>query len=303
VIIPTFNYGHYIVNAIESVLNQGESAESLQIIVVDDGSTDDTLERLADYIKENKIIYAPISNSGKAYATMLGIQFATGDIIFTLDADDYFLPGKIAKTLEVYKKLPAVVHVASPALMIHESGMKPPMPESIPADLLGRPIPGQQLMLRFLRQKMLFGGGSTFSARADVLKKIYLPDAIDMYTDEWLVMSALHAGDSFFLGEALSVWRIHKNNFSLAAHSNQEDGRQLRLQNSSVAVLDAIKVAGMPAQWRHLYYLKHQVRNMVWKEMKGTKSFSDRWNFLIKICRGYHFTELWNYRAFYRLIK
>ena len=91
VLITTYNYGRFIEECIDSVLAQEYPSDKLEIIVVDDGSTDDTSERVQKY--ESKIHYIQKSNGGQASALNIGVANSHGEIICILDADDYFFPG------------------------------------------------------------------------------------------------------------------------------------------------------------------------------------------------------------------
>lgn len=91
-IIPTYNRGNLIASTIESVLKQ--SYKSHEIIVVDDGSTDNTLDVLKQYGNEIKIIQK--ENGGSASARNLGIEHSSGDYIAYLDSDDTWHPDKLA---------------------------------------------------------------------------------------------------------------------------------------------------------------------------------------------------------------
>ena len=104
VLIPTYNYAERIIEAIKSVLNQRYPSSLIEIIVVDDGSTDNTQEVLNELVDNKSIKYFYQSNQGKASATIKAIKESTGDIIFCLDADDSFLPGKIQKTVEIFEQ-------------------------------------------------------------------------------------------------------------------------------------------------------------------------------------------------------
>lgn len=108
VIIPTYNCELYIIEAIESVLQQDECL--YEIIVIDDGSTDKTKEILEPY--EDRIRYFLQTNQGVAAARNHGISQANGDLIAFLDADDYFLPGKLAAQANKFKEQPdiGIVH-------------------------------------------------------------------------------------------------------------------------------------------------------------------------------------------------
>ncbi|MFW6388347.1 MAG: glycosyltransferase family 2 protein, partial [Desulfohalobiaceae bacterium] len=97
VIIPTYNRGHWLPRAMYSVLEQSYS--SLELIVVDDGSTDQTpsiLQKIAD----SRFIYLRQQNQGVAAARNLGIKKAKGEYIALLDSDDLWLLQKLQMQLE-----------------------------------------------------------------------------------------------------------------------------------------------------------------------------------------------------------
>jgi glycosyltransferase involved in cell wall biosynthesis len=91
VIIPTYNRADYVTLAVESVLQQ--SMHDFEIIVVDDGSTDDTPERLKCF--GSKIKYIHTHNQGKAPALNIGMQIAQGQYIAYLDSDDLYTNFKL----------------------------------------------------------------------------------------------------------------------------------------------------------------------------------------------------------------
>ena len=95
VIIPTYNSDGYITQAITSVLSQTYS--DYEIIVIDDGSTDDTRTALISYM--DKITYLYQDNRGVSAARNLGIRHARAELIAFLDADDVWLPQKLEEQL------------------------------------------------------------------------------------------------------------------------------------------------------------------------------------------------------------
>lgn len=101
VVIPTFNRGHLVPNAIESVLGQTFAAH--EIIVVDDGSTDDTSERVGRY--EGRIRYVHQGNRGVSAAQNKGIELARGDWIAILGSDDLWSPTKLERQVEALAEL------------------------------------------------------------------------------------------------------------------------------------------------------------------------------------------------------
>ena len=98
VIIPNYNYAQYVDQAIDSVLNQTHS--NIEIIVVNNGSTDNSLEILKGY--GNRIYLVDQENLGQSGARKSGLAKATGDFIAFLDADDIWEPTKIEKQMLLF---------------------------------------------------------------------------------------------------------------------------------------------------------------------------------------------------------
>ena len=92
VIIPTYNRGNMIERAVRSVLNQ--TYNNIEVIVVDDGSTDNTEEVIKD-IKDTSVIYIKEANAGACVARNKGIDVSSGDYIAFLDSDDEWFPEKL----------------------------------------------------------------------------------------------------------------------------------------------------------------------------------------------------------------
>jgi teichuronic acid biosynthesis glycosyltransferase TuaG len=104
VIIPTYNRKEKALRAIKSVLEQ--DIKKLEVLVIDDGSTDGTSE----YLNEQGLPIKVISkeNGGVSSARNLGIKSATGNYIAFLDSDDIWLPNKLNKQIKFFKDNPDV---------------------------------------------------------------------------------------------------------------------------------------------------------------------------------------------------
>jgi glycosyltransferase involved in cell wall biosynthesis len=102
VIIPTFNSAALVVEAIESVLAQ--SYPAFEVIVVDDGSVDNTRSRLAEF--KHPVRYVRKENGGVSSARNRGLEEASGDLIAFLDADDVWHPDKLRRQVEVMNRRP-----------------------------------------------------------------------------------------------------------------------------------------------------------------------------------------------------
>lgn len=109
VVIPTFNNGPVVAEAVESALGQSHAPH--QIIVVDDGSTDDTAARMQPFV--GRVDYIRQPNGKVAAARNTGISRATGDTIAFLDADDVWHPHKLKRQVSVLTRYPDIGLVAS----------------------------------------------------------------------------------------------------------------------------------------------------------------------------------------------
>jgi glycosyltransferase involved in cell wall biosynthesis len=274
VIIPTYNYANFIVEAIESILGQTYSLSDIEIIVVDDGSTDNTKEVLKPYIENGMVQYYFQKNKGKANATNFGVNKSTGAYLFNLDADDYFLPNKISETVAVFESDSKIVHVGTAAIHSTDEKWKG-SEEKIPVELLGKSLDGIAVLELFYDRHLLFGGGSTFSARTSVLKQICIPDDVDMYIDEFLILAVFPFGKTHFIDHPLSVWRVHSSNYS---GSNASPERKVikgkRLLSSSEAVLAYLlkHERVFSARLIKIYQLIHLTREIGFKESVNKKT-------------------------------
>ena len=105
VVIPAYNCGEYISRSIDSVLTQ--TLQPNEIIIVDDGSTDNTVQIALQYGPKVKLIQQ--QNAGPSAARNTGIQAATGEWIAFLDADDDWLPPKLQLQIDLLKRNPQLV--------------------------------------------------------------------------------------------------------------------------------------------------------------------------------------------------
>lgn len=105
VILPTYNRAYILTRAIESVLSQ--SHKNLELIVVDDGSTDGT-SSVVDEIQDERIRYVKAEkNQGAAAARNVGLQYATGNYVAFQDSDDYWRPDKLRLQMKELKEMDA----------------------------------------------------------------------------------------------------------------------------------------------------------------------------------------------------
>lgn len=118
IVMPAYNVAWCVARAIDSVLAQ--SLREFELIVVNDGSTDDTRQVLQRYGDTIKVIYQ--DNAGMSAARNAGIRAARGEYVAFLDADDWWLPDKLARQLELMRARPELGFCSTAARVENPDG-------------------------------------------------------------------------------------------------------------------------------------------------------------------------------------
>jgi glycosyltransferase involved in cell wall biosynthesis len=118
IIIPTYNHGHFVVFAVESALAQ--TCKNTEVLVIDDGSTDNTREVLTPFGDRITVIHQ--ENRGLSAARNAGIRTARGAFIALLDADDLWLPEKLDAQMKVFAEYPDTGLVSCGNVSVDDQG-------------------------------------------------------------------------------------------------------------------------------------------------------------------------------------
>lgn len=121
VVIPAYNCGTYLPEAIQSAIDQ--TYTNVEVIVVNDGSPDDTDEVVQPYL--DRIIYVKQENKGLSAARNVGFRISRGEYICFLDADDILLPDKFERQLTVFNRDADLGVVISGFIFVEEDGQTP----------------------------------------------------------------------------------------------------------------------------------------------------------------------------------
>lgn len=188
IIIPAYNSARFLPETLDSVISQNYQA--YELIIVDDGSTDNTKEILRPYT--DKIRYVSQANAGSAAARNTGLELARGEFIVFLDADDLLLPGKLKEQAAFLEVRPPLGMVHSGWHEIDEAGNHirtiEPWHEAPVLDLLtwfkAKPIRMGAMMYRRLWLESVGGLDATIRQSHDV--DLMLRLALAGCTAEWL---------------------------------------------------------------------------------------------------------------------
>ncbi|HEY4309116.1 MAG TPA: glycosyltransferase [Pirellulales bacterium] len=216
VVIATYNYGAYIGEAIQSVLEQSYTGFELHII--DDGSTDDTQQIVSEFLSDARVRYHRTTNRGQSAAKNLGIALSTAPFVAFLDGDDLWLPDKLERQIPLFLNKPEIGVVYSARQVMDPVGRAMSVPQ--------RPLyRGNVLNEIFRRNCVCF---SSAVVRREVFERAggfneALPMAIDY--ELWLRIAKHYQFD--FVNDPLVLYRTGHANISSAPGKRLEIVRQI----------------------------------------------------------------------------
>jgi glycosyltransferase involved in cell wall biosynthesis len=216
VVIPAKNAAAHIREAVESVLAQG--SDVVELIVVDDGSTDETNAIVKSY-GNNRIRLVSNDSAGVSTARNLGARMAQGNWLMFLDADDRLRRGAISTLLAAAKATPQAVLVYGDYDLIDDAGRI----IGRRGMLMGRRKPSGNVLERLAAGNFIVNGGVTV-IRADAFKAAGGFDESLKYCEDWHCWCRLAAvGEFQFIHALLLDYRLHGANTMNAAARSPED--------------------------------------------------------------------------------
>jgi glycosyltransferase involved in cell wall biosynthesis len=248
VVITNHNYGRWLAEAIDSALSQRGS--EVEVIVVDDGSTDGSRELIASYGDRVRPVLQP--NGGQAAALNAGFAASRGDPVLFLDADDVLLPNAVARARGSLED-PTVAHVQWPHEVIDE--------ESRPT---GERFPDRRLPAGDLRQVVArLGPGVLLTSPTSgnafprwLLERVMpiRPPRLRMCADQYVIQLAPLFGSVVALDDPGSLYRRHNG----SGYAGASFDRQLALGYETIELLidpcaewcRRLDLQADPSRWR-----------------------------------------------------
>ncbi len=209
VLIDTHNHERFVEEAIVSVLDQDFPSSEMEILVVDDGSTDRTPEIVRKF--EPRIRYLRKENGGQASAFNFGIPQAQGEILAFLDGDDWWAVSKLSTVVKAFEENPDVGAVGHGYHVVDEDGK---MCQTILPEQNFRIGLGNLDSARLFCQLRCFLGTSKVAYRRTVLDQVLpVPEVLRFEADEYIWTIAAALTDALVLNLPLFFYRFHASNF------------------------------------------------------------------------------------------
>lgn len=204
VVIPTYNRSNTIENSVRSVINQGDIIK--EIIIVDDGSTDDT-QKIIESIKCNKIIYKKLEkSSGACNARNVGVELSTGEYIAFQDSDDIWKDNKIKYQLQVLKENDVDI-VCSGYDQYDESKVK----------YIGKDVNTNDIYIELLKENFI--GTPTILGKSRCFKENKFDTQLPRFQDWDLMIRLSKLYKVYFINEPLVDAYIQKNSITKSNES------------------------------------------------------------------------------------
>jgi glycosyltransferase involved in cell wall biosynthesis len=289
-VMPVFNRPQCLATAAESVLRQLEPGDEL--IVVDDGSTDDTPSRLSALGERwSKLLRVERqANAGPGAARNRGIELAAGDWIGFLDSDDELLPGAVKLVREAIARRPDAGFLCGGRLEKVNGGAERRLP--------GRPVPAdpRRAMESFLVTSRRSLGVGAVLARRDVARRTGFPAELPFAEDNVFFARALGSTPTISLAEPL--YRYHLEPARVIARAHWRDfsvERMVDLMFDPAIVLpqvQALKPRALAAAWLSVFRDLHRLgrdreaRAFYRRAFVQAPALALRWRYLRKLLRG-----------------
>jgi len=299
VLINNYNYKAFLEEAVTSVLNQ--TYQNIEIIIVDDGSTDESPRLIKDLAEAHSNI-TPLfkTNGGQLSAFNAGVELARGEILFFLDADDLYQRDYIEKAVAIYGDYPGCGFLFCAYEKFGEENQEfiEPFKDRL-TDL------GYTGLITYARQAWIGAPTSALSIRRSLAEQFFpIPLEQDwrIRADDCVVwLASLFNGRKFYLNEPSILYRIHRNNrfYGSEETKTEKHGRELRCAKLFAHAAEKMK---------QYYYIRNYrlFRGLLKEAASGKKNFQ-----LLKLYRPHPEINLevslptkWKYsRRINRLIK
>jgi hypothetical protein len=246
-LMAAYNYEQYVERAIQSALDQDYPPELLEVVVIDDGSTDSTADRVRALSDANpgRVRLIQQANGGYVAATNRALAEGRGEMLALLDADDMWLPEKTRRQVQMLAERPELGMVFADMRVVdaHEQMVRPSLIWHL-KELPERPF-----------ARVLYENVATQSAimlRAELREHVAPIPAEITYADWWITLRSAQFSQIDFAREPLSLYRVHGSNLTAdptGAAGVREARKGILFQLYAMRTLPLDAVAAAEAAW------------------------------------------------------
>lgn len=286
VVVPTYNYVNYLPRALDSIISQVQA--DMEIVVVDDGSTDGTVEllqRYADQVPCLRVLRQ--ANAGAGAARNAGIRAARGAYVLPLDADDELMPAALATVVDVVRKDPSVDIVLGAYVSV-DAGGKERIRMATP---VGRLSASSRVQQYLLDKRIAISHSCTLFSRRLLLARPY-PEGIKAGEDIAVFAYLLVMGKVATTLQPIA--KIYKHSDSLR-NSRDDEKVALAIVEEVFATLppECQPLRGRYTAQRYLSLFRNSLQardkpsawRFYWRALKLSPGQALRWAYVKKITR------------------
>lgn len=214
IITASYNYAQYIEEAIDSVINQ--SYQDWELIIVDDGSSDNSAEIIKSYCAKDSRIklfqHDKGANKGLKETLLLGLEKATGKWIAFLESDDFFEPDNLTEKVKIIERHGNLGLVFNKVRFLSEFKKKEQKRfEKVQEKLSKKDFPRNMFYDFYINNMIL-----TFSCvmvRRDALNPSFFETPVDKLLDWWLWIHLAYENEFYYIEKELTSWRLHDKSY------------------------------------------------------------------------------------------
>lgn len=235
IIVTSYNYEDYIEKTLTSITNQ--TYKNIEIIVVDDGSTDNSISVINSFKNNKNNIYLLKHknnlNMGLKESIKLALTKATGEFIAFCESDDYWNEEYLQEKMCYFTNNPTNIIVANKVTPFGENIY---FPYVIHANTTMKKFKNEENVFKLLENENIIPTFSCVMLKANILKKCDFNSPIDAWLDWWLwrQISAKHSIG--FIDKHLTYWRRHKKNYILRNEAENEEKKEDFIKKSNEVI-------------------------------------------------------------------
>ncbi len=238
IIVTSYNYEQYIIQTLDSLTKQ--TYRNFEVIVVDDGSKDNSVNVIKEYIAahNNIQLYTHLGqqNKGLVPSMQLGIEKAKGTYIAFCESDDYWAPEYLEKKVEVINKYDDVAIISNDIQLFGDETSVKDRTKYID-DIKKLVYPGgTPIDIRYNKSMNYIPTLSSVMIRTDVLRSLNFSTPIPAWIDFWLYRQILNKHILYFVDSKLTFWRQH-NSYNSPANSEKFSKKLFEFISSSDLLL------------------------------------------------------------------